>query len=182
MYPHNPTSPSLTSLFHTHSHILGSACSVPAQTQQPKPCLTLSQAFSHSLSHTRHAARLCARNPEHETITRRPKHSPKTRNPHPCAHSTPNAQTATHSFPHTLTLSHIHTRQAARLWARNPVQFPIQEKLLRRYVKRFRGGLVLKAHRLLHHATLGSRIKEKKKNPKSDTLPQNPNPETRVPT
>jgi len=34
---------------------------------------------------------------------------------------------------------------------------------LRRNVKRFRGGLVLKAHRLLCHSTLGSRVIEKKK-------------------
>ena len=29
-------------------------------------------------------------------------------------------------------------------------------------VKRFRGGLVLKAHRLLHHSTLGLRVSKKK--------------------
>ena len=29
---------------------------------------------------------------------------------------------------------------------------------------RFRGGLVLKAHRLLYHSTLGSRVIKKKKN------------------
>jgi len=34
-------------------------------------------------------------------------------------------------------------------------------------VKRFRGGLVFKAHRLLHHSALGSRvIKQKKKKKK----------------
>ena len=35
--------------------------------------------------------------------------------------------------------------------------------MLRRNVKRFRGGLVYKAHRLLHHSTLGSRVIKKKK-------------------
>ena len=35
--------------------------------------------------------------------------------------------------------------------------------LLRRIVKRFRGGLVLKAHRLLYHSTLGSIVIKKKK-------------------
>ena len=45
------------------------------------------------------------------------------------------------------------------------VQFSIKGQLLRRNVKLFRGGLVFKAHRLLHHSTLGSRgMKEKKKN------------------
>ena len=31
-----------------------------------------------------------------------------------------------------------------------------------RNVKRFRGGLVFKAHRLLYHSTLGSRVKKRK--------------------
>ena len=35
--------------------------------------------------------------------------------------------------------------------------------LLRRNVKRFRGGLVFKAHRLVYHSTLGWRIIKKKK-------------------
>jgi len=35
---------------------------------------------------------------------------------------------------------------------------------LRRIVNWFRGGLVLKAHRLLYHSTLGSRMIKKKKN------------------
>jgi hypothetical protein len=39
----------------------------------------------------------------------------------------------------------------------------IQEQLLRRIVKRFRGGLVFKAHRLLFHSTLGPRVIKKKK-------------------
>ena len=34
---------------------------------------------------------------------------------------------------------------------------------VRRNAKRFRGGLVFKAHRLLYHLTLGSRVKEKKR-------------------
>jgi len=34
------------------------------------------------------------------------------------------------------------------------VQFSIEEQLLRRNVKRFRRGLVFKAHRLLYHSTL----------------------------
>jgi len=32
---------------------------------------------------------------------------------------------------------------------------PVVEQLLHRNVQRFRGGLVLKAHRLLFHSTLG---------------------------
>ena len=36
-------------------------------------------------------------------------------------------------------------------------------QLLRRNVKRFRGGLVFKAHRLLCHSTLGLRVIKKKK-------------------
>ena len=38
------------------------------------------------------------------------------------------------------------------------VQFSIQDQLLRKIVKRLREGLVLKAHRLLYHSTLGSRV------------------------
>jgi len=34
-----------------------------------------------------------------------------------------------------------------------------------RNVQRFRGGLVFKAHRLLHHSTLGLRVIKKKKTP-----------------
>jgi len=36
-------------------------------------------------------------------------------------------------------------------------------QLLSRNVKRFRGGLVFKAHRLLYHSTLGLRVIKKKK-------------------
>jgi len=42
-------------------------------------------------------------------------------------------------------------------------QFSIQEQLLRRNVKRFQGGLVLKAHRLVYHSTLGWRVIKKKR-------------------
>ena len=45
----------------------------------------------------------------------------------------------------------------------NLVQFSISERLLRRNVKRFRGGLVFKADRLLYHSTLGLRVIKKKK-------------------
>ena len=38
------------------------------------------------------------------------------------------------------------------------VQFSFQELLLHRNVKRFRGGLVFKAHRLVYHSTLGLRV------------------------
>jgi len=46
-----------------------------------------------------------------------------------------------------------------------PTQTSISEQLLRRNVNRFRGGLVFKARRRVHHSTLGWRvIKKKKKN------------------
>ena len=44
------------------------------------------------------------------------------------------------------------------------------DKLLRRNVKRFRGGLVFKAHRLWYHSTLGSRVMKKKKRMPSNSL------------
>ena len=44
------------------------------------------------------------------------------------------------------------------------VEFSTYEHLLIRNVERFRGGLVLKAHGLLCHSTLGSRVKTKKRN------------------
>ena len=50
-----------------------------------------------------------------------------------------------------------------------------EEELLRTNVKRFRGGLVFKAHRLVYHSTLGWRVikkKEKKKNPKPQSIKQ----------
>ena len=37
------------------------------------------------------------------------------------------------------------------------------EQLLIRNVERFRGGLVFKAHRLLYHSTLGSRVVTKRR-------------------
>jgi len=43
------------------------------------------------------------------------------------------------------------------------VYFSIQEQLLRRNVKRFRGGFVFKAFRLVHYPTLVSRVMKKKK-------------------
>ena len=43
--------------------------------------------------------------------------------------------------------------------------FSIEEQLLRRNVKWFRGGLVFKAHRILYHSTLGFRIIKKKNRP-----------------
>ena len=42
-------------------------------------------------------------------------------------------------------------------------QFSIQEQLLCIMVKRFRAGIVFKAHRLSYHSTLGLRVIEKKK-------------------
>ena len=41
-------------------------------------------------------------------------------------------------------------------------EFCIDNQLLRRNVKWFRGGLVFKAHRLLFHSTLGLRVIKKK--------------------
>ena len=38
-------------------------------------------------------------------------------------------------------------------------QFSVSEQILRTSLKRFRGGLVFRAHRLLYHSTLGSRVK-----------------------
>jgi len=42
---------------------------------------------------------------------------------------------------------------------------PSRTRLLRRNVKRFRGGLVFEAHRLLYHSTLGLRVITKKDSP-----------------
>ena len=41
------------------------------------------------------------------------------------------------------------------------VRTPVNEQLLSRNVERLRGGLVLKAHRLLFHSTLGSSVIKK---------------------
>ena len=43
------------------------------------------------------------------------------------------------------------------------VQFSIYQQLPRINVKRFRGGLVFKAHRLVYHSPLGWRVIKKKK-------------------
>ena len=51
--------------------------------------------------------------------------------------------------------------------------FLIEEQLLRRNVKQFRGGLVFKAHRLVYLSTLGWRVIKKKKK-KSPLAPQPP--------
>ena len=42
--------------------------------------------------------------------------------------------------------------------ARLELQWNVQEQLLRRNVKRFRGGLVFQGHSLLYHSTLGLRV------------------------
>jgi len=55
---------------------------------------------------------------------------------------------------------------------RKPAQFSISEQLLHRNVKRFQGGLVFKAHRWLHHSTLGSRVIKKKRRNVLEVSPQ----------
>ena len=55
-------------------------------------------------------------------------------------------------------------------------QFSISGQLLRRTVKRFRGGFVFKAHRLLYHSTLGSIVMKKKK--KKWNVHREPGPES----
>jgi hypothetical protein len=55
--------------------------------------------------------------------------------------------------------------------------FAIKEQLLRRNVKRFRGGLVCKAHRRLYHSNLGSRVRQEKE---EDTEPLRASEERRV--
>ena len=42
------------------------------------------------------------------------------------------------------------------------VQFSVYAQLLRRKEKRFRGGLVFQAHRLVYHSTLGLRVIKKR--------------------
>ena len=50
------------------------------------------------------------------------------------------------------------------------VKFSIQEQVLyKKNGKRFRGGLVSTAHRLLFHSTLGARVKRKEKKKKELT-------------
>ena len=46
-------------------------------------------------------------------------------------------------------------------------------------MKRFRGGLVFKAHRLLYHSTLGLRVIKKKKKVKEERLQSNKEEEKR---
>ena len=43
------------------------------------------------------------------------------------------------------------------------VHFSISQQLLRRNLRRFRGGLVFQANRLMYHSTLGLRVIQKKK-------------------
>ena len=50
------------------------------------------------------------------------------------------------------------------------VQFSIQQQLLSRNVKQFRGGLAFKAHRLLYHSTLGLRVIKKRRREYSGLL------------
>ena len=50
------------------------------------------------------------------------------------------------------------------------------QEVLRRNVKRFRGGLVLKAHRLVYHSRLSSRVKKKKKQKKKEKQGRAPPP------
>ena len=60
----------------------------------------------------------------------------------------------------------------------------LEKVLLSRNVKRFRGGLVVKAHGLLYHSTLGLRVIKKKKRRQDEILmctdlekvPRTPNP------
>ena len=59
-------------------------------------------------------------------------------------------------------------RQQLHVNLRGAVQFSIGEQLLRRIVKRFREGLVFKAHRLLCQTTLGSTaIKKERRSPRA---------------
>ena len=44
--------------------------------------------------------------------------------------------------------------------------------MIRGNLKRFRGGLVFKAHRLFYHSTLGSRVKKKKRRRRGGNDPQ----------
>ena len=55
-----------------------------------------------------------------------------------------------------------HAREAQHVRSR-PSSRSIQDQLHSRIVKRFRGGLVFKAHRLLCHSTLGSKVIKKKR-------------------
>jgi len=57
--------------------------------------------------------------------------------------------------------SDIHPRSTLHLGT--PQLNPERLCVVGRNVERFRGGLVFKAHRLLHHSTLGSRVIKKKR-------------------
>jgi len=52
-------------------------------------------------------------------------------------------------------LRHLMRKLTTRERMPHPVQFSISEKLLHCNEKRFRGGLVFKARRLLYHSNLG---------------------------
>ena len=60
-------------------------------------------------------------------------------------------------------LSHSPSYLASRFGMNRNGAFSIEEQLLRRNVKRFRGVLVFKARRLLYYSTLSSKVIEKKK-------------------
>ena len=49
----------------------------------------------------------------------------------------------------------------------------LEEQLLSRNVERCRGGLVLKAHRWLHHSTLASRVIQQKRSMRGDHVSTN---------
>jgi len=51
-------------------------------------------------------------------------------------------------------------------------------QLKNRNVQRFRGGLVLKVHRLVYHSTLGLRVKKKKKKKKKVKVKSHPEVES----
>ena len=93
---------------------------------------------------------------------------------HP-AEKTPNskliaspAQRSNHVDPS----QHIYTIQIQKIQPPHRSLAELKEQLLDRNVKRFRGGLIFKAHRLLYHSN--SRLEsnnEKKKKEKGPTVP-----------
>ena len=50
------------------------------------------------------------------------------------------------------------------------------QEVLRRNVKRFRGGLVLKAHRLVYHSRLSSRVKKRRRGRRRKNKVEHPRP------
>ena len=60
-------------------------------------------------------------------------------------------------------------RSPERMTRANLVPRLLLEQLLSRNLERFRGELVSKAHRLLYHSTLGSRVIKKKKKARSQS-------------